>query len=162
MGVVLTRKSEKKRRRRSGSKGESSTSFLPMKLVAFAAVPLALTVFYLGWVAPDLVPVGDEVKVAFPMLTKWMEVVVNWCAKNRLDAVLIGGGILLAGIVLKFFYVEELYYLSVCIIASAVLVLTYLSISAPIDRFLNSVESQMQDERVPSHNRTRETGGSGS
>ncbi len=146
-------KERKKTRPRSAV--ASSASFLPWKLVAFAAIPVALSVYYLGWVAPDAIPVPEGVRVPFPALTKWLERVVGWCSRNRLDVVLIGGGVLLGGVLLRFLHVEERYYVWVSILAGAMLLVTYFSVSAPIDRLLKSVEDDIQDNRVPSHNRTR-------
>ena len=116
------------------------------------ATPVALAVYYFAWVAPTLVPVLPGVKVPFPLATRFLEDVSVWCGDHSRAVLLSGIGVLVPGLLYRSVDKAERYYLRVAIIVSVILGFAYLSISAPIDRFMHAVEENVpQDQRVPDH-----------
>lgn len=125
---------------------------MPWKFVLLAALPIALSVYYLAWVAPTLVPVPPGVNVPYPAATRFLEEVCSWCGEHRWEVGFIGLGLLASGFVFQFLMAAERYYVVLAALVSLALGFTYLSISAPIDRLLNAVEEAIpKDNRVPGY-----------
>ena len=123
-------------------KPESRFTHFPWKLLLTAAIPLALLAYYLTMVAPDLVPIPEGVRVPFPVVTNFLEQVCAWSGRNA-DAVWgIAGGLLAAGCLFKVSIGR--YYVLIFLLASLCLGVTWYSISAPIDRLMNSVENNIK------------------
>jgi hypothetical protein len=130
---------------------------LAMRPFLLAAIPVGLTVYYFAWVAPSLVPVDPGVKVPFPPATRLFEDLVVWCEEHSRAVLLAGVGVLLPGFFYRSVDKAERYYLRLAIVVSVLLGIAYLSVSAPIDRFMHSVEENVpQDRRVPDHSGTGE------
>jgi hypothetical protein len=123
-------------------KPESRFTHFPWKLLLAAAVPLALLAYYLTMVAPDLVPIPEGVRVPFPILTHAIEEACAWSGKNAGTVWGIAGGLLAAGCLFK--VAIGRYYVFLFLLASLGLGVTWYSISAPIDRLMHSVESNIK------------------
>ncbi len=63
-----------------------------------AAVPIALAVYYVSWVAPTLEPVPEGLHVFSPGVTRILEEMCSWCGEHRWAVVLIGIGLLVPGL----------------------------------------------------------------
>lgn len=125
---------------------------LAMRPFLIAGIPVALAVYYFVWVAPTLVPVSPGVKVPFPAATRFLEDAVLWCSDHSREVLLAAIGIMVPGLLYRSRDRTERYYLRLAIIVSVLLGFAYLSISAPIDRFMHAVEENVpQDQRVPDH-----------
>ena len=123
---------------------------LAMRPFLLAAIPVGLTIYYLSWVAPAVVPVPPGVKVPLPSATRFFEEVSVWCGEHSRAVLVIGIGLLTPGLLYREVVKAERYYLRVAIIVSVILGFTYLSISTPLDRFMRAVEENVpQDNRVP-------------
>ncbi len=148
MGWTLTREKKKKAQKKSQRRGPS----LPWKFILLAALPISLSVYYLAWVAPTLVPVPPGVNVPYPAATRFLEEVCSWCGRHRWEVALIGLGLLASGFAFRLLIAAERYYVVLAALVSLALGFTYLSISAPIDRLINAVEEAVpEDNRVPSY-----------
>ena len=119
--------------------------WLPRNHFLFALGAVGLTVYYLLWVTPELVPVPPGVKVPFPAATQFLEGVCQWCTSHRLGVILMATGVLGFGLFLRIS--ARRYYFWVGVLTTVCLSFTYLSISAPIDRLLRSVEEALPPER---------------
>jgi len=143
---VGRRLTPEKKKQKSGRQG----STWPWMTVFLAALPMVVSVYYLAWVAPALVPVSAGVSVPFPAATRFLETVCAWSGDHRLGVVLIGLGLLASGILFRFSLTAQRYYIVLTVTVSLALGFTYLSISAPIDRLINAVEAAIPgDHRVP-------------
>jgi hypothetical protein len=133
----------------SPPKTTSRFSAFPLRRFALALVPAALLAWYLGWLAPDLVPVPPGVKVVYPALTHILEEVAPWCGKHQVETVAIACGVLALGLLSRFSMGRCYTVLAVALWLA--LGLSYYSLSAPVDRLLKAVEDQLpKDQRVPS------------
>jgi len=129
-------------------KNATRFTFYPWKRAFIAAIPIAFSIYYLAWVAPSLIPVPAGVKVAFPALTHLFEGVCAWCGTHRAEVIGIGAALLLAGALFRFS--ASKYYLALAVVVTLGLAVTYYSISAPIDRLMRAVESNLpKDNRIP-------------
>jgi hypothetical protein len=126
-------------------KPESRFTNFPWKLLLAAAAPLILLACYLTMVAPDLVPIPEGVKVPFPALTDLLEQVCAWSGKNAGTVWGFAGGLLAAGCLFKVSIGR--YYVLLLLVASLCLGVTWYSISAPIDRLMNSVEDNIRSNQ---------------
>ena len=104
---------------------------------------VALLVYYVTQVAPGLVPVPADVNVPFPKLTSLLEPVCEWCGENA-TRVIWGAVALVAP---GFFLRGGRYCNWIAGLAAVTLIVSYLSISAPIDRLLHRVENSLPEER---------------
>ncbi len=148
MGWTLTREEKTKAWKEPQRRGPS----LPWKFILLAALPIALSVYFLAWVAPTLVPIPPGTKVPYPAATRFLEEVCSWCGEHRWEVTLIGLGLLASGFALRFLIAAERYYVVLAALVSLALGFTYLSIAAPIDRLINAVEEAVpEDNRVPSY-----------
>lgn len=114
-------------------------------LCLLAAAVTALSVYYLAWVAPSLVPVPPGVSVPYPEATRLLEKACAWCGERRVAVALIGAAVVLAGLVLPGRGLR--YHLWLAIVLSCALGFTYLSISAPLDRLVDRVKASLPEER---------------
>ncbi len=144
MGWTLTREKKKRAQKKPQRRGSS----LRWKFILLAALPIALSVYYLAWVAPTLVPLPPGVKVSYPAATRFLEEVCSWCGEHRWEVALIGLGLLASGFAFRFLIAAERYYIALAALVSVALGFTYLSISAPIDRLIKAVEESFPDNRV--------------
>ena len=118
---------------------------IPIKGLAFlAAAPIALAVIYLTQMAPGLVPVPEEVTVPFPAATRFLEKVCAWSGEHPWWVAITGAGLLLPGAVSGR---GRRYYIWLAILSSLALFFMYLSISAPIDRLIHTVEENLPPPR---------------
>lgn len=125
-------------------------TYFPWKRLAWASVPVGLLAYYMTMVAPRLIPVPPDVRVPFPALTTSLEELCTWCGDHRLAVLLVGAGLLLAGALFRL--TAARYYVILTVVATFTLTMTFLSVSAPIDRLLKKVEASLpKDSRVPSH-----------
>ena len=136
MGWTRTREKKKKAQKKPQRRGPS----LPWRFILLAALPIALSVYYIAWVAPTLVPVPPGVSVPYPAATRFLEEVCSWCGEHRWEVALIGLGLLASGFAFRFLITAERYYVVLAALVSIALGFTYLSISAPIDRLIKAVE----------------------
>jgi len=151
---MLTSATKEKQESDNAERPKNATrfTFFPWRRLGIASVPVALLTFYLTQVGPGLVPVPPGVKMAFPPLTHFLEDVSTWCGDNALIVVGVAAILLMAGVLFKIS--SGRYYLHLTVIASILLVVTYYSISAPIDRLLKAVEDEIpKDRRVPDYQR---------
>ena len=127
---------------------------LAWRCVFLAAVPVAVSVYYVSWVAPALVPVPAWLHVFSPDVTRCIEGMCSWCGEHRWAVVLIGIGLLVPGLCYRLLDRRERYYLRLAVIVSLALGVTYLSISAPLGRLDSAVDEAIPvDKRVPNHGR---------
>lgn len=120
-------------------------SLTPLTGVLLAGVPVALLALYLTKIAPELIPVPAEVNVPFPAATRFLEQVCLWCSAHPWHVLLIGLGLPALGLIPA---AGRRYRVALAVVATLALTFTYLSISAPIDRLLNTVEATLsQTER---------------
>ncbi len=110
-----------------------------------AALPIALSIYYLTMVAPSKIPVPKGVSVPFPAATRFLEGVVMWCQGHPFLVVMAGVGLLIPGFVSRIF--AERYYIWLAVATSLAIGFTYLSISAPIDRLIETVKENLPEER---------------
>ncbi len=123
---------------------------LAWRSIFLAVVPVAVSVYYVSWVAPALVP------VPLPAATRFLEEMCSWCGEHRWAVVLIGFGLLVPGACYRLLDKRERYYLRLAVIVSLALGFTYLNISAPIGRLGRAVDEAIPvDERVPNHEAER-------
>jgi hypothetical protein len=106
----------------------------------------ALAVYYLGWVAPAAVPVDPGVRVPFPEATRFLEKVCTWCGSHNFELVVIGLALIVLGFIARFTSNRERYFTRLAIVVGLLTLFTYLSISAPIDRLIHAVESNLPKE----------------
>ena len=143
-------KTEEKKKADSGKTRQRRDSIFPWKQIFVAAVPIALSVYYLAWVAPALVPLPAGVSVPYPEATRWLEPACVWAGNHQLQVALLGLGLLASGALVRFSLTADHYYLVLAVTVSLALGFTYMAISAPIDRLINAVEAAIpSDERVP-------------
>jgi hypothetical protein len=109
--------------------------------VVACAASLILAVYYLAWVAPGLVPLPPGTKVAFPLATRVLEALCEWCGRSRMEVVGIAAGLLGAGFLLRLFFRNYFYTLAIGV--ALLLGFTWYSISAPVDRLIHSVEENL-------------------
>ncbi len=124
---------------------KKKTSFrraVPWGRLLGAAAVLALTVYYLTQTAPTLVPLPEGVNVPFPAATEALEKACAWCGENFKAVAGVAGFLLLFGL-----FCDKSYYTTLIVIACLGLGFTYISISAPIDRLLHSVDGTLNQER---------------
>ena len=117
------------------------------KMAILAAVPIAITIYYVTIVAPTIIPVPHTVDVPFPKLTKFLEGVCEWCGTHKLEVLGIGIAFFLPAIFMRTF--SERYCFRLFLLSSLVLCLTFISISAPIDRLIDRVETSLKNETRP-------------
>ena len=109
--------------------------------LALPLVPLALAVWYLGWEAPELVPLPEGAKVPFPAAVGFLETVCEWCGGHHSGLLWIAGGLLVAGFVVRFFLPR--YFLILAVVTSLFAGFTWYTISAPVERLINNVEENL-------------------
>jgi hypothetical protein len=116
---------------------------------AFVAVSCAAAlVYYLAWVAPALVPVPPGTRVPYPQATRFLEVVCTWCGTHQAWVVIIAAALLIPGLVATWSGPRQ--HLWLALLMTCVLAFTYLSISAPVDRLVERVRSNLSvDRQVP-------------
>ena len=125
---------------------------LTWRPLLIAAIPVALSAYYLSWVAPDLLPAPPDVRVPFPWASEFLQKVCSWCGRNRLEVVLMGTGLLAPGILCRMAARRERYCLRLAIVCSLALGFAYFNVSAPVDRLDKAVDEAIPaDERVPRH-----------
>lgn len=127
------------------AKRKSGRAWMPEKMLLLAAIPVALLAVYLVFIAPDSIPLPRGVKVPFPALTRLLQRLSTWCASNPGYTALIALGLLVPGVVVRSF--SKRYYTLLTVVASLALIVSYISIAAPIDRLLNAVERTLTEEQ---------------
>jgi hypothetical protein len=119
-------------------------------LFLIASGVTGLLVYYLAWEAPWLVPVPPGVKVPYPEATRFLEKVAIWCGEHRVSTALLGAMLVLPGLLSR--WSGPRYHLWCAILVSCALGFSYLSISAPLDRLVQQVKSNLPDaRRVPDY-----------
>ncbi len=151
MGRTLTEKSKSHTAHGPGQAPRQPFT-LTWRSVFLAAVPSALAVYYVSWVAPTLEPVPEGLHVFSPDVTRFLEEMCTWCGEHQWEVVLIGIGLLLPGLCYRLQAKRERFYVRLAIIVSLVLGFTYLNISAPLGRLDRAVDEAIPvDHRVPTH-----------
>jgi hypothetical protein len=117
----------------------------PLELL-FAVPPLALAVWYLGWVAPDLVPLPEGTKVPFPAATGFLEQFCDWCGANQSLLVAFAVVVFMTGLFIRFFVPRYFYFLSIVLFLFVGFV--WYSISAPVDRLIHDVEENIPKRKL--------------
>ena len=155
MGRTLTEKSKSHTAHGPGQAPRQPFT-LAWRSIFLAAVPVAVSVYYVSWVAPALVPVPEGLNVFLPDVTRFLEEMCSWCGEHRWAAVLIGIGLLVPGSLYRLVDRRERYYFRLAVIVSLSLGFTYLNISAPLGRLDRAVEEAIPvDKRVPNHETER-------
>ena len=114
-----------------------------------AALTLGLGVYYMCFVAPTLVPVPVGMSVPFPAATKFLEPICTWCGQNQQMILAVAGALLVPGLLFRVW--GRGYYAWLILIVGLSVGFTYLSISAPIDRLLHSVENNLPERQIPDY-----------
>ncbi len=155
VGRTLTEKSKDHTAHGPG-KAPRQPFTLAWRSIFLAAVPVAVSVYYVSWVAPVLEPVPAGLHVFSPDVTRFLEGMCSWCGEHWWAVVLIGFGLLVPGSCYRLVAKRERYYFRLAIIVSLALGFTYLNISAPIGRLGRAVDEAIPvDERVPNHETER-------
>jgi hypothetical protein len=127
-----------------GEKKRTRRFDFPWKPLLIAGIPAVLAWYYLVVAAPPELPVPPGLKVPFPELLPYLENVVVWCSERSL----LTAGIALALVGSTFLTSNS----TRSAIALGVLLLIgtgffYVSIHAPVERLLRSVEQNLPEER---------------
>jgi len=117
----------------------------PLELLC-ALAPLALAVWYLGWVAPDLVPLPPGAKVPFPPATAFLEELCSWSGENQSLLVAIGAIVFATGLFFRFIFNRYFYCLAFVLLLFTGFV--WYSISAPVERLIHNVEENIPQRKL--------------
>ena len=155
MGRTLTEKSKSHTAHGPGQAPRQPFT-LAWRSIFLAVVPVAVSVYYVSWVAPALVPVPAGLNVFSPDVTRFFEGMCSWCGEHRWAVALIGMGLLVPGSLYRLVDRRERYYFRLAVIVSLALGITYLNMSAPLGRLDRAVDEAIPvDHRVPNHETER-------
>jgi hypothetical protein len=131
---------EEKKKKKKGALVPSRWELLAI------VVPLGFAVYYLGWVAPDLVPLPAGAKVPYPEATHLIEEVCAWCGANQSMLLVMAGGLIGTGMLLRLVVPNYFYLLS--IVVTLFVGFAWYSISAPVDRLIHNVEDSIPKRKL--------------
>ncbi len=151
MGQTLTEKSKDHTAHGPGQDTRQPFT-LAWRSIFLAVVPVAVSVYYVSWVAPALVPVPAGLNVFSSDVTRFFEEMCSWCGEHRWAVILIGIGLLVPGLCYRLQAKRERFYVRLAVIVSLALGFTYLNISTPLGRLDRAVDEAIPvDHRVPTH-----------